>query len=338
MIFLLLTNSYDMKKNIAILMGGYSSEFEISINSGNLVYKNIDKEKYLPYRIYITTDGWYYLDDNNDRFDIDKNDFSLLVNGSKVTFHAAFNVVHGTPGEDGLLQAYFQLIGIPQTACDFYQAALTFNKRDCISALKPYGVSTAKNYFLNKGESIDIDVIIKTVGLPCFIKPNRSGSSYGISKVKTKDQIVPAIEFAYKEDDEIIIESFLKGIEVSVGVIKYKGEIMVLPVTEIVSKNEFFDYSAKYLGQSEEITPARLSETDTLKVQNLAVKIYKTLNIKGLSRSEFIFHNGEPHFLEMNTNPGLSESSILPQQVNCAGISLTELFSNELDSCMKIQG
>ncbi len=324
-----------MKKNIAILMGGYSSEFEISIQSGNVVYKHIDRDQYNPYRVHITKESWFYLDDNDQKFPIDKNDFSLRLNGSKITFDAAFNIVHGTPGEDGILQAYFKLIGIPQTACDFYPAALTFNKRDCISTLKPYGIPTATNYFLNKGDHIDSKTILDTVGLPCFVKANKAGSSYGISKVKNEDELLPAIELAYKEDDEIIIESFLSGTEVSVGVITYKGKDTVLPITEIVSDNEFFDYEAKYLGQSQEITPARLSDEDTKKVQDLALQVYQILKMKGFSRSEYIFHDGEPHFIEMNTNPGFSEASILPQQAIAAGISIKDLLTNTIEEAIK---
>ncbi len=323
-----------MKKNIAILMGGYSSEFDISIKSGNVVYKYIDRNLYEAYRIHITKDTWYYIDDQERKKTIDKNDFSLLLQGEKIKFDAAFNIVHGTPGEDGLLQAYFKLIGIPQTACDFYQAALTFNKRDCISVLQPYGIPTATNYFLNKGDAIDQDKIIATVGLPCFVKANKAGSSYGVSKVKTIEELIPAIEIAYKEDDEIIIESFLSGTEVSVGVITYKGKDIVLPITEIVSENDFFDYEAKYLGKSQEITPARLTKTQEKEVTELALKVYKILKMKGFSRSEYIFHNGVPHFIEMNTNPGFSEASILPQQAKAAGISITELLTNTIEECM----
>jgi len=324
-----------MKKNIAILMGGYSSEFDISIKSGNVVYKHIDKNLYTPYRIHITKEKWFYIDDNEQKFPIDKNDFSLRLGDSKITFDVAFNIIHGSPGEDGLLQAYFELIDIPQTACDFYQAALTFNKRDCISTLKPYGIPTATNYFLNKGDDIDQKAILDTVGLPCFVKANKAGSSYGVTKVNTESELIPAIDIAYKEDDEIIIESFLSGTEVSVGVITYKGKDIVLPITEIVSENEFFDYEAKYLGKSQEITPARLSKEDTKKVQDLALKVYQILKMKGFSRSEYIFHNGEPHFVEMNTNPGFSEASILPQQALAAGISLKELLTNTIEEAIQ---
>ncbi|MCK8521879.1 D-alanine--D-alanine ligase [Aquimarina sp. D1M17] len=324
-----------MNKNVAILMGGYSSEYDISVKSGNVVYKHLDRDLYNPFRIFITQEKWYYLDDENQEYIIDKNDFSLTLENKKITFDVAFNIVHGTPGEDGLLQAYFELIGIPQTACDFYQAALTFNKRDCISTLKPYGIPTATNYFLNKGDHINTKEIIATVGLPCFVKANKAGSSYGVSKVKKEEELLSAIEVAYKEDDEIIIESFLSGTEVSVGVITYKGEDKVLPITEIVSENEFFDYEAKYMGQSQEITPARLSPEDTEKVNSLALKVYQILKMSGFSRSEYIFHNGEPHFIEMNTNPGFSEASILPQQALAAGISIKELLSNTIEESLK---
>ncbi|RZT00127.1 D-alanine--D-alanine ligase [Aquimarina brevivitae] len=323
-----------MKKNIAILMGGYSSEFDISIKSGNNVFKHIDRTKYNPYRIFITKEKWYYVNESEEKVMVDKNDFSVLINGNKVHFDAAFNIVHGSPGEDGLLQAYFKLLAIPQTACNFYQAALTFNKRDCISALKPYGIVTAKNYFLNKGDAIHENEIIERVGLPCFVKANKSGSSYGISKVKTKEELQPAIALAYKEDDEIIIESFLDGTEVSVGVITYQGKDLVLPITEIVSENEFFDYEAKYLGKSQEITPARISKQDEENVKQLALKIYKTLKMSGFSRSEFIFHKGEPHFIEMNTNPGFTEASILPQQAAVLGISIQELITNSIEEAI----
>lgn len=324
-----------MKRNVAILMGGYSSEYEISIQSGNVVHKHIDKNRYQPFRIVISKDEWYYLDDDDKKHPVDKNDFSLLLDGQKITFDVGFNIVHGTPGEDGLLQAYFELIGIPQTACDFYQAALTFNKRDCISTLKPYGIPTAINYFLNKGDAINAKDILNTVGLPCFVKANKAGSSYGVSKVKSEDELLPAIEVAYKEDDEIIIESFLSGTEVSVGVITYKGEDLVLPITEIVSENEFFDYEAKYLGKSQEITPARLPKEDEEKVRVLALKIYQILKMKGFSRSEYIFHEGEPYFVEMNTNPGFTEASILPQQAAAIGISIQELITNTIEEAIQ---
>lgn len=318
-------------KNVAIIMGGYSSEYKISLKSGEVVYNHLDKTKYNLYSIHILTEGWFYVDENNNRFAIDKNDFSVTINGNKITFDVVFNAIHGTPGEDGLIQAYLKLLNIPQTSCNYYQSALTFNKRDMLSVLKPYGIKTAISYYLNKGDVINAEQIIQRVGLPCFVKPNKSGSSFGISMVKESEQLLPAIEKAYAEDDEIIIESYLKGTEVSVGVIKYKNDTIVLPITEIVSENDFFDYEAKYEGKSSEITPARISEEEKAKVEDVAKRIYTILKMDGFSRSEFILVDGEPFLLEMNTVPGLTTESILPQQAREAGISLNELFDNAIE-------
>jgi len=316
-------------------MGGYSSEYKISLISGNVVFETLDKTKYNPYRIHVFKEKWVYVDTNNAEFPIDKNDFSVTVGAKKITFDVVFNAIHGTPGEDGLLQAYFELLGIPQTSCDYYQAALTFNKRDLLSVLKPYGIKTATSYYLNKGDSINTDAIVEKVGLPCFVKPNKSGSSFGISKVKTEAELPIAIEIAYKEDNEIIIESFLDGTEVSVGVINYKGKITVLPITEIVSENDFFDYEAKYLGKSQEITPARITPEMTQKVSAIAQRAYEILKMKGFSRSEFIIVDGEPFMLEMNTIPGLTTESLIPQQAKAAGISLVDLFTNAIELALK---
>ncbi len=318
-------------KNVAIIMGGYSSEYKISLKSGEVVYNHIDRTKYNLYKIHILTEGWFYVDEQNNRFVVDKNDFSVTVNNEKITFNVVFNAIHGTPGEDGLIQAYLKLLNIPQTSCDYYQSALTFNKRDMLSVLKPYGIKTAISYYLNQGDVIAEDQIIQRVGLPCFVKPNKSGSSFGISMVKDSEQLLPAIQKAYAEDDEIIIESYLKGTEVSVGVIKYQNETIVLPMTEIVSENDFFDYEAKYEGKSSEITPARISEEEKVKVEDVAKRIYTILKMDGFSRSEFILVNGEPFLLEMNTVPGLTTESILPQQANVAGISLNQLFDNAIE-------
>lgn len=318
-------------KNVAIIMGGYSSEYKISLKSGEVVYNHLDSTKYNLYKIHILTEGWFYVDEQNNRFVVDKNDFSVTVNSEKITFDVVFNAIHGTPGEDGLIQAYLKLLNIPQTSCNYYQSALTFNKRDMLSVLKPYGIKTAISYYLNKGDVIDENQIIQRVGLPCFVKPNKSGSSFGISMVKDSEQLLPAIDKAYIEDDEIIIESYLKGTEVSVGVIKYKDQTMVLPITEIVSENDFFDYEAKYEGKSSEITPARISDDEKAKVEDAAKRIYTILKMDGFSRSEFILVSGEPFLLEMNTVPGLTTESILPQQAREAGISLNELFDNAIE-------
>lgn len=333
---LIVTHKFFYKmKNIAIIMGGYSSEYKISLTSGNVVYQFLDKTKYNAFRIHIFKEKWVYVDQNDHEFPIDKNDFTTTVNNKKISFDCVFNAIHGTPGEDGLMQAYFELLNIPQSSCDYYQAALTFNKRDLLSVLKPYGIKSATSYYLNKGETINPAQIVSKVGLPCFVKPNKSGSSFGISKVKTEAELPIAIEVAYKEDNEIIIESFLDGTEVSVGVINYQGKTTVLPITEIVSENDFFDYEAKYLGKSQEITPARISDEMTQKVGDIAKRAYDILKMKGFSRSEFIIVNNEPFMLEMNTIPGLTTESLIPQQAKVAGISLADLFTNAIELALK---
>ena len=316
-------------------MGGYSSEHGISIKSGNVVYKYLDRDKYHPYRVVITREKWFYLDENNQEFPMEKSDFSLNIDGNKIHFDCVFNAIHGTPGEDGLMQAYFELLGIRHTSCNHYEAALTFNKRDLLSTLKPYGVLCAQSYFLNKGQDVDEDAIVEKVGLPCFVKANRAGSSYGVSKVYQKEELGNAIENAFKEDTQIIIESFLDGTEVSVGVITYENKVTVLPATEIISENDFFDFEAKYLGKSKEITPARISEKQESNVRQLAEFIYKTLGLKGYTRSEFIFIGNVPHLLEINTTPGLTEESLLPQQARTAGISLEDLFDSAIVEALR---
>jgi D-alanine-D-alanine ligase len=323
-----------MKKNIAIIMGGYSSEYLISLKSGSVVYDCLPKASYNAYCIHIFKDKWVYVADDLTEHPVNQADFSIVVAGSKINFDCVFNAIHGSPGEDGTIQAYFELLSIPHTSCGMYQAALTFNKRDCLSALKPYGVLTADSYFLNAGDAIDPSAIEKAVGFPCFVKANKAGSSFGVTKVYSKSDLPKAIETAFKEDDELIIESFLDGTEVSVGVIRYKGKVTVLPITEIVTDNDFFDYEAKYLGKSQEITPARLSPTQEAEVSKAAKHIYEVLKLDGFSRSEFIFKDGKPHLLEINTVPGLTKESILPQQAAKAGISLAELFENAIHEAL----
>ncbi|PQJ23102.1 D-alanine--D-alanine ligase [Tenacibaculum sp. SG-28] len=318
-----------MKKNIAIVMGGYSSEVAISLGSGEVVYQHLSRKKYSPYKVHIVVEGWY-VQEGETTYPIDKNDFSFVKNGKKIIFDCVFNAIHGHPGENGSFLAYLELLNLPHTSAPFYQMALTFNKRDTLSVIKHYKIPTAKSVYLNSGDSIDVEAIVQKIGLPCFVKPNNAGSSFGISKVHTKEMLLPAIAKAYKEDSEILIESFLDGMEVSVGVIEYKNEIIVLPITEIVSENDFFDYEAKYLGKSEEITPARLSKTQEEKIRAIAKKVYEVLQMRGFSRSEFIIVHGEPHFLEINTVPGLTEASILPQQAATYGISLEDLFDNAI--------
>ncbi|MDT7832840.1 D-alanine--D-alanine ligase [Flavobacteriaceae bacterium S356] len=321
------------KKNIAIIMGGYSSEVDISIKSGTVVYNHMDKNKYHPFKVLILKEGWY-VEVKEEKFPIDKDDFSITIDGVKIVFDCVFNAIHGDPGENGMILAYLDLIGVKHTSAPFYQMALTFNKRDCLSVVKEYDIPTAVSYYLNKGDEIDTGKIIDKVGLPCFVKPNNAGSSFGISKVYKEIDLILAIKKAYKEDAEILIESFLDGTEVSVGVISFRGVTTVLPITEIVSENDFFDYAAKYEGKSQEITPARISTELKLKVETIAKKVYEVLNMSGFTRSEYILVDDEPHFIEMNTVPGLTEESILPQQAQEAGISLTELFDNAIEMAL----
>lgn len=316
--------------NVAVVAGGYSDEYVVSLKSCELVYESINPEKYNRTRVRILKEGWY-AEIEGEKFPINKEDFSFLKNGEKQTFDCIVNIIHGTPGEDGFMQAYWQLIGIPFTGCNFYQSALTFNKKDCIAVLEKYEVPHAKSVYINENIDYNINEIAEKVGLPCFVKPNQSGSSLGISKVKSIEEFEPALNKAFKEDKEVLIESFLDGTEVSVGVIKYKDENIVVGITEIVSHNEFFDYEAKYEGASEEITPARIDEETTKRVEEIAIRAYKSLQMTGISRSEYIIVNGIPHFLEMNTLPGFSPASIFPQQAKHAGIPLQDLFDNEIE-------
>jgi len=323
-----------MQKNIAIVMGGYSSEAEISLKSGEVVYNSLDTSKYALYKVYILKEKWVVLK-NDLEYQINKNDFSFLLDNQHIHFDCVFNAIHGDPGENGTLIAYFDMLGIKHTSAPFYQMALTFNKRDTLSVLKEYGIPTAISFYMHQRDDIVTDTIIKKVGLPCFVKPNRAGSSFGVSKVYKEENLKNAIEKAYEEDEEIIIESFLDGKEVSVGVIEYHNELIVLPITEIVSENDFFDYEAKYMGKSKEITPARISQAEKELVEKQAKKIYQILNMKGFSRSEFIIVNGVPYFLEINTVPGMTEESLLPKQAKVASISLSELFDNAIQLALK---
>ncbi|WP_115124779.1 D-alanine--D-alanine ligase [Marinirhabdus gelatinilytica] len=326
------------KKNIAVVMGGYSSEFEISLNSGAVVCEALDASVYNVFAIHILKDGWLYVAENGSRQPIDKANFSFMANGEKIVPDVIFNTVHGTPGEDGYLQAYWNLLGIPHTSPNFYQSALSFNKRDCLSVLKGFGVKCANSYYINKGIEYKAENIIKIVGLPCFVKPNRAGSSYGISKVNHLEDFDAAVQNAFTEDTEVLVETALVGTEVSVGVYKLDGEIKAFMPTEIVSENEFFDYEAKYLGQSQEITPARISSEETERVQEEARKVYSILGMSGVTRSEFIIQKGEPYLIETNTTPGLSKESIIPKQVRQAGMVLGDFFGSLIEEAFKARG
>ncbi len=314
-------------KNIAVLTGGYSSEWEISIKSGNVVAAHLDKTLFNVYPIHIMPDAWFYKNKDGSKSLIDKNDFSVIIDGAKVVFDCCYNTIHGTPGEDGKIQAYLELVHIPQTSCNSYVSGVTFNKRNTISIVRSRNIETAKNMFLNQGDPYNKDEIALYLGLPCFVKANRSGSSFGVTKVYETNQIPEALATAFKEDNEVLLESFLDGIEVSIGVYKLGDEIIVLPATEIVSENDFFDYEAKYLGKSEEITPARITDLQYNLLKETTARIYNYLNCSGIARADFIFHQGRPHFVEINTNPGLSEASIIPKQIACSGKTLKEVLT-----------
>ncbi|MCA4777540.1 D-alanine--D-alanine ligase [Empedobacter stercoris] len=315
---------------VAVVAGGYSDESVVSLKSCELIYASLNPEKYDRTRVRILKEGWY-AEIEGEKYPINKGDFSFEKNGKKITFDVVFNTIHGTPGEDGYLQAYFEMIGLAYNGCPFYQSALTFNKKDCIAVLSKYGIPHAKSIYINKGDQYVAKEILDQVGLPCFVKPNRSGSSLGISKVFKEEEFEAAMQKAFHEDKEVLVESFLDGTEVSVGVLNYKGETMVLGITEIVSHTEFFDYDAKYNGLSDEITPARLTPEVEQRVREVAAKAYKCINMSGFSRSEYIIVNGEPHFIEMNTLPGFSPASIFPQQAAYAGITLEDLMDSEIE-------
>jgi D-alanine-D-alanine ligase len=320
--------------NIAVVMGGYSDESVISLRSGQLILNNLDKNKYKTFEVHILLDGWNVII-GEEKFPIDKSDFTFTQNGIKTKFDAIVNTIHGTPGEDGHMQAYWELLEIPYSGCNFYQSALTFNKRDTLSVLSKFNIPKAKSIYLSKGDAINAEEIKTELGLPFFVKPNQSGSSLGVSKVNDLSEFDKALDFAFAEDSDILIESYLKGTEVSVGVLNYKGETKVLGLTEIVPHNDFFDYEAKYLGKSDEITPARLSAEVEQKVRETAAKVYEALGMSGFSRTDFIVMDGIPHFIEMNTNPGLSGQSIFPQQAAYAKIAFSDLLDNEIELALK---
>ena len=323
-----------MKRNIAVLMGGFSSEKDISIKSGNVIYDNIDRESYIAYKIIISKEKWVYVDDNNVEFKVSKDDFSIEVDKIKINFDVAFIVIHGSPGEDGLLQSYFELLGVPFTGCDSYTSSITFNKRDCISILQKHDIQSAKSIHLNIGDAINENEIIAELGIPCFVKANKSGSSFGVYKVHDRKDLISSINNSFKIDNEVLIESFLDGIEVSVGVMNYKNEIKVLGITQLITDNDFFDYSAKYEGKSTEITPANISELQKSNVTKIAKKIYKKLGLKGFSRSEFIFIGDTPFFIEINSIPGMTNDSILPKQAENSGISLKDICSEVIEQAI----
>ncbi len=320
--------------NIAVVMGGYSDESVISLRSGQLILNSLDKSKYTPFEIHILLNDWYCLLDGV-KYPIDKSDFSFLKDNKKIKFEVAVNTIHGTPGEDGHMQAYWELVDLPYTGCTFYQSALTFNKRDTLSVLSKFNIPKAKSIYVTKRDFIDGNHVEAELGLPFFVKPNQSGSSLGVSMVTTLEDFQKALDFAFAEDNDILIESYLNGREVSVGVLKYQGETKVLGITEILSQNSFFDYEAKYLGKSEEITPARISQEVENRVVETAKKVYESLGMTGFSRTDFIIMNDVPHFIEINTNPGLSPQSIFPQQATYAKMDMANLLENEISLALQ---
>jgi D-alanine-D-alanine ligase len=314
-------------RTIAIVAGGDSSEYEISVKSATEVAKLLSL-KYSTYIIMIRGTNWFWEDKKGRYHNIDKNDFTLRTDEQRISFDAVFIAIHGTPGENGLLQGYFDMMKIPYSSCSAFCSAITFNKQACKLYLKEYGIPMANNIILRKETKPDFSSIISKTGLPCFVKPNDSGSSFGVTKVKTKEDLPAAIQTALKESEEVMIEAFMDGREVACGVVKVRGKAIVLPVTEIISKNEFFDYEAKYTpGKSDEITPADLPANITNQVQDLSSNIYDLLGCKGIVRVDFIVVGEKPFFLEINSIPGMTEESLIPKQAKAAGIDLAELYS-----------
>ncbi len=327
-----------MKKNIALLAGGYSGEYVISIQTADTIEKNLDAERFNTYKIIVTRDGWWH-ESAEGRVSVDKNDFSLTIGGKKVTFDCVFIAIHGTPGEDGKIQGYLDMLQIPYTTCNSIVSALTFNKSYCNKVVKEFNVvNIANSVHLIKGEPYNIGNILEQLKMPVFVKPNESGSSLGVSKVKSVEEMMPAIEKAFKEDNQVLIEEFIEGRELTIGVYRIGPYLHTLPPTEIVSQNEFFDYEAKYTpGVTNEITPARISEDTHEELKTKATYVYRHLNCRGVVRMDFILQNqtNKLFFLEVNTMPGQSENSIVPQQVRAAGLSLKDFYGSILDDCLK---
>ena len=324
-----------MKKKIALITGGYSGEAVISYKSATSIEKNLDTEKWESYTIDINPTGWNYLTPGGEKIPVDKNDFSIIVGGNKINFDAVLVGLHGTPGEDGKLQGYFDTLHIPYTTCDTATSALTFNKRYTVAVASFAGMHVAKSVHLFKHIPQTTDDILATLKLPVFVKPNNGGSSIGMSKVKEAGELQAALDKAFKEDDQVLVEEFIKGRELTIGVFKSKGQVIALPITEIIAKNEFFDYEAKYEGASEEITPAKVDESIAEKIRTEAKKAYAIFNCSGLVRIDFIYEevSGNPFMLEINTVPGQSEASIVPQQVVAMGWTLKQFYTALLEEC-----
>lgn len=324
-----------MKKKIALITGGYSGEAVISYKSAESIERNLDVERWDCYKIDINPAGWNYLSKDGRKFPIDKNDFSITVDNTKINFDAVLVSLHGTPGEDGKLQGYFDILNIPYSTCDTATSALTFNKRYTVAVASFAGMHVAKSVHLFKEIPMSVEAILNEVKLPVFVKPNNGGSSIGISKVKEAKELEAALEKAFKEDDQVLVEEFIKGRELTIGVFKSKGEIITLPITEIIAKNEFFDFEAKYEGASDEITPANIDESVAKKVRDEARKAYAIFNCNGIVRIDFIQDEdlNIPFLLEINTVPGQSDASLVPQQVVAMGWTLKQFYTALLEEC-----
>ncbi|MCD7975655.1 MAG: D-alanine--D-alanine ligase [Tannerellaceae bacterium] len=322
-----------MKKNIAIVAGGYSSEIVVSLKSAEGIYSFIDKERYNLYIAIVKKEGWEVVLPDGTHTPIDKNDFSFREQGEIRQFDFAYITIHGTPGEDGVLQGYFDMIGMPYSSCGVLVSALTFNKFVCNNYLRNFDIRIADSIRLLKGETVTNEEVVNRLGLPVFIKPNDGGSSFGVTKVKEVSQIQAAIEKAFAEGNEVLIERFIQGTEVTCGCYKVKGKEVLLPLTEVVTENEFFDFDAKYNGQVEEITPARIPEELSAGIQHTTSKIYDLLGAKGIIRIDYIIPEGEePIMLDINTNPGMTATSFIPQQIKAAGLEIKEVMSEIIEN------
>jgi len=321
-----------MKRTIAIVAGGDTSEFHVSLRSAQGIYSFIDKEKYTLYIVEMHGLDWNVQLPDGSRVPIDRNDFSFLLNESKVVFDFAYITIHGTPGEDGRLQGYFDMLHIPYSCCGVLAAAMTYDKFACNQYLKAFGVRVADSLLLRKGQSVSDEDVMEKIGLPCFIKPSLGGSSFGVTKVKSREQIQPAIAKAFDEAQEVVVEAFMEGIEITCGCYKTKEKSVLLPITEVVTQNEFFDYDAKYNGQVSEITPARISDDLRIRVQTLTSAIYDILGAYGIVRVDYIITEGEKiNLLEVNTTPGMTPTSFIPQQVRVAGLDMKEVMGDIIE-------
>jgi len=325
-----------MKKNIALVTGGFSGEAVISYKSAVTIDNNLDREKFNVYKIDVTAKGWFYELPNGNKTEIDKNDFSLQVNNEKIKFDAVFIGIHGTPGEDGKLQGYFDTLKIPYTSCDAATSALTFNKRYTVAVAKMAGISVANSIHLFKHTPIPVSQLLSQLKLPVFVKPNNGGSSIGMSKVHKTEDLQAAIDKAFNEDEQVLLEEMVKGREFTIGVFKSKGNIIALPITEVISQKDFFDYEAKYEGASSEVTPAELDEAAADKIRDAARKIYAVFNCRGVVRIDFIYNeeSSQPFMLEINTVPGQTEASIVPMQVKAMGWNLKEFYTKLVEEVL----